>query len=194
MRLGERDRARELAQAELADVESFGAPRAVGVASRVAGLVEGGEHGLELLERSVRALRDSPALLERARSLGELGAARRRAGERTAARELLAEALDLAARCGAGPLAGRVREELRAAGARPRREWRTGVEALTPSELRIVRLAVEGRTNREIAQELYVTLKTVEGHLSRAYTKLGIDGRGQLREVLEPEKTRVPTL
>jgi DNA-binding NarL/FixJ family response regulator len=53
--------------------------------------------------------------------------------------------------------------------------------------------AVEGRTNREIAQELYVTLKTVEGHLSRAYTKLGIDGRARLRELLEPEKTRVPT-
>jgi DNA-binding CsgD family transcriptional regulator len=193
-RLGERDRARELAQAELADVGSFGAPRALGIASRVAGLVEGGEGGLELLERSVVALRSSPALLERARSLAELGAARRRAGERTAARELLAEALDLAARCGASALAVRAREELKAAGARPRREWRTGVEALTPSELRIVRLAVEGRTNREIAQELFVTLKTVEGHLSRAYTKLGIDGRGGLRQILEPEKTRVSTL
>jgi DNA-binding CsgD family transcriptional regulator len=193
-RLGERDRARELAQAELADVGSFGAPRALGIASRVAGLVEGGEGGLELLERSVVALRSSPALLERARSLAELGAARRRAGERTAARELLAEALDLAARCGASALAVRAREELKAAGARPRREWRTGVEALTPSELRIVRLAAEGRTNREIAQELFVTLKTVEGHLSRAYTKLGIDGRGGLRQILEPEKTRVSTL
>src|SRR4029453_14400545 len=67
-------------------------------------------------------------------------------------------------------------------GARPRREWRTGVEALTPSELRVARLAAAGRTNREIAQELYVTLKTVEGHLSRAYTKLGIAGRAGLAE------------
>jgi DNA-binding CsgD family transcriptional regulator len=67
------------------------------------------------------------------------------------------------------------------------------VEALTPSELRVVRLAAEGRTNREIAHELYVTLKTVEGHLSRAYTKLGIKGREELPRVLEPEKTRVPT-
>lgn len=193
LRLGERDRARELAQAELADVGAFGAPRAFGIASRVAGLAEGGQDGLELLERSVVALRSSPALLERARSLTELGAAHRRAGQRTAARELLAEALDLAARCGARPLAARAREELSATGARPRREWRTGVGALTPSEMRIARLALEGRTNREIAQELYVTLKTVEGHLSRAYTKLGIDGRGQLREILEPEKTRVAT-
>jgi len=67
------------------------------------------------------------------------------------------------------------------------------VEALTPSELRIVRLAAAGRTNREIAHELYVTLKTVEGHLSRAYAKLGIEGRGGLAEALEGEKTRVGT-
>lgn len=89
-------------------------------------------------------------------------------------------------------LGWRVREELRATGARRRREWRTSVEALTPSELRVVRLAVERHSNREIAHELYVTLKTIEGHLSRAYTKLGIDGRGQLSQILEGEKTRVP--
>ena len=191
--LGERERARELARAELADVRAFGTPRALGVALRVAGLAEGGDAGLNLLGESVLALRSSPALLERARSLTELGAALRRAGRRTAAREPLVEALDLAARSGARPLAARAREELRATGARPRREWRTGVEALTPSELRIVRLAAEGRSNREIAHELYVTLKTVEGHLSRAYTKLGIGGRGELADALEGEKTRVGT-
>jgi DNA-binding NarL/FixJ family response regulator len=194
LRLGERERAREVARAELADVRGFGAPRALGIASRVAGLAQGGEHGLELLTESVAVLRNSPALLERAHSLAELGAALRRAGRRAAAREPLAEALDLAARCGARPLAGRAREELKATGARPRRAWRTGVEALTPSELRVVRLAAEGRSNREIAHELYVTLKTVEGHLSRAYTKLGIERRGQLSRALEEEKTRVRAL
>jgi DNA-binding CsgD family transcriptional regulator len=194
LRLGERGRARELAQAELADVVAFGAPRAVGIASRVAGLALGREPGLELLNESVAALRRSPASLELARSLTELGAAVRRAGRRTAAREPLAEALELATRCGARPLAARAREELKATGARPRREWRTGVDALTPSELRIVRLAADGRTNREIAHELYITLKTVEGHLSRAYAKLGIDGRAELATILEGEKTRVLTL
>jgi DNA-binding CsgD family transcriptional regulator len=194
LRLGERESARQMAQAELADVRVFGGPRALGVASRVAGLAQGGERGIELLYESVASLRDSPALLELAHSLAELGAALRRAGQPAAAREPLAEALDLAARCGARRLAGRAREELKATGARPRRAWRTGVEALTPSELRIVRLAAEGRTNREIAQELYVTLKTVEGHLSRAYAKLGIDGRAELPGVLEGEKTRVATL
>ena len=194
LRLGERERAREVARAELADVSAFGAPRALGIASRIAGLAQGGEHGLELLTESVAVLRNSPALLERAHSLAELGAALRRAGRRRSAREPLAEALDLAARCGARPLAARVREELKATGARPRRAWRTGVEALTPTELRVVRLAAEGRSNREIAHQLFVTLKTVEGHLSRAYSKLGIERRGQLPRALEGEKTRVPTL
>jgi DNA-binding CsgD family transcriptional regulator len=194
LRLGERESAHELAAAELADVRVFGAPRALGIALRAAGLAHGGARGLELLEESVAVLRSSPALLERAHSLMELGAALRRDGRRAAAREPLTEALDLAARCGARPLAVRAREELKAVGARPRRAWRTGIEALTPSELRVVRLAADGRSNREIAYELYVTLKTVEGHLSRAYAKLDIEGRSELRRALEGEKTRVATL
>jgi DNA-binding CsgD family transcriptional regulator len=193
LRMGDRQGARELAEAELSEVRQFGAPRALGIALRTAGLAEGGTAALERLASSVAALRRSPALLERARSLTELGAALRRNGQRTAAREPLTEALDLAARCGARPLAARAREELKTTGARPRRAWRTGVEALTPTELRIVRLAAAGRSNREIAQELYVTIKTVEGHLSRAYGKLGIEGRRQLARGLAAEKTRVPT-
>jgi DNA-binding CsgD family transcriptional regulator len=77
---------------------------------------------------------------------------------------------------------------------RPRRNWISGVEALTPSELRVVRLACEGRSNRQIAQELYLSIKTVEGHLARAYGKLDISTRAELERVLKPEKTRVPTL
>lgn len=99
--LGERERARHVADAELKEVRVFGAPRALGVALRVAGLAQGGEAGLELLAESVESLNGSPALLERAHSLTELGAALRRAGQRAAAREPLVEALDLAARCGA---------------------------------------------------------------------------------------------
>ncbi|HEY7007346.1 MAG TPA: AAA family ATPase, partial [Jatrophihabitantaceae bacterium] len=155
LRLGARDDARDLVDAELADVRAFGAPRALGVALRAAGLAHGGVHGLELLADSVAALAGSPAVLERAMSFAELGAAQRRAGRRVAARDNLAEALDLAARCGATALADRVRDELRAAGGRPRRTWRRGTQALTPSELRVARLAADARTNREIAQTLY---------------------------------------
>jgi DNA-binding CsgD family transcriptional regulator len=193
LRLGKREHAREVAQAELSDVRVFGGSRALGIASRVAGLAEGGDRGIGLLHESVASLRNSPATLELGHSLTELGAAERRGGRRSAAEPLLAEALELAVGCGARRLAARAREELRAVGVRPRRVWRTGVESLTPSELRIVRLAAAGRTNREIAHELYVTLKTVEGHLSRAYGKLGIKGRAELQGVLGEEKTRVAT-
>ena len=194
LRLGQHRDAVRLADAELADVRVFGTPRALGIALRVAGLARGGPEGLALLRDSAAVLDDSPALLERARSLAELGAALRRDGQRAAARDPLARALELAAGCGAGPLATRARDELRAAGARPRRPWRTGVDALTPSELRVARLAADGRSNREIAGELYVTLKAIEGHLARAYAKLGIEGRGQLGDALVAEKTGVPTL
>jgi DNA-binding CsgD family transcriptional regulator len=188
LRLGRRRDAVELAEAELADVRAFGTPRALGIALRVAGLARGSPDGLAQLRESAAALDGSPARLERARSLAELGAALRRDGQRAAARDPLARALELAAGCGAGPLAARVRDELRAAGARPRRPWRTGVDALTPSELRVARLAADGRSNREVAGELYVTLKAIEGHLARAYAKLGIEGRGQLAEALAAQK------
>jgi DNA-binding CsgD family transcriptional regulator len=190
--LGDREGAGPLAREELEVMRRAGGRRALGIASRVAGLAEGGRGGLELLRESVAVLEDSPALLERARSLAELGGALRRTGHRADARQRLLEALDLAARCGARPLAARVREELNATGARPRRAWRTGVESLTPSELRVARLA-EGHTNREIAQTLYVTPKTVEAHLARAYAKLGIAGRAELAGVLGDEKIRVAT-
>ena len=188
LQLDRRQDACQLADAELADVREFGAPRALGIALRTAGLARGGKEGLALLRESVAVLDGSPALLERARSLADLGAALRRSGERAAARDPLAGALELAVRCGARPLAARARDELKAVGARPRRPWRTGVEALTPSELRVARLAAEGQTNRQIAGELYVTLKAVEGHLAHVYAKLGIDGRGQLAHALASGK------
>jgi hypothetical protein len=125
LRLGQRQHACQLADAELADLRVFGAPRALGIALRAAGLARGGQEGLALLGESVAALDNSPALLERARSLAELGAALRRDGQRAAARDPLARALYLAARCGARPLAAWARDELRAAGVRPRRPWRT---------------------------------------------------------------------
>ena len=63
---------------------------------------------------------------------------------------------------------------------------RSGVGELTPSELRVARLAAEGRSNRDIAQELYVTVRTVEAHLGHAYRKLGVEGRPGLAAALAP--------
>ncbi len=183
----EQDEAKRLASEELKDARRIGHARAIGVAQRALGLIEGGAPGRRRLEQSVAALADSPARLEHARSLLELGAALRRAGERSAAREPLRMSLDLAVAAGATRLGERARTELAASGARPRRERATGRDALTPSELRVARLAAEGRTNNEIAQHLFVTPKTVDTHLSHAYAKLDISSRHALAAALEDQ-------
>jgi DNA-binding CsgD family transcriptional regulator len=125
-------------------------------------------------------LEGSPARLEHARALVNLGAGLRALGHREQARAPLSKGLELAHRCGAAALVDRARAELRAAGARPRRNTLTGPDALTPAELRTARLAADGRSNREIAQALFVSTKTVEAQLSQAYAKLSIARREQL--------------
>ena len=182
--LGEGARATELADEELARAQRFGAPRGLGIALRVAGLCHGGKRGLGLLEESVEVLQDSPAALERATSLCELGAALRRARRRVDSRPHLREAVELAHRCGAQPLAERARTELVASGARPRRVALSGVESLTASELRVCQLAADGMSNAEIAQALFVTRRTVETHLGNAYRKLEITSRAELAKAL----------
>ncbi|MGH3764151.1 MAG: helix-turn-helix transcriptional regulator [Pseudonocardiaceae bacterium] len=172
--------ARELAQAELELACRAGSSRAIGIALRVCGILADAQPKIELLEQSVAVLEFSPAQLELAYSLTELGAALRRSGARLAARQPLRRALDLAHRCGATPLVERARDEAVAAGARPRRPWTTGVHALTPSEFRVARLAAQPLSNRDIAQALFITTKTVSDHLSSAYRKLNISSRNQL--------------
>jgi DNA-binding CsgD family transcriptional regulator/tetratricopeptide (TPR) repeat protein len=181
---GDRDRALRLAREELALSRRWGAPRAVGVSLRTLGLAEAGDVGRERLAESVRVLEPSGAQLELARSLVELGAATRRAGSRSAAREPLHAGMELAHRCGARRLVERARHELVASGVRPRRAMRTGVDALTASELRVASLAAEGMSNRDIAQALFVTLRTVEVHLTHAYQKLDIASRRELPAAL----------
>ena len=161
-----------------------GTPRPLGVALRAGGVVESGDEGVELLRESVDVLHTSQAQLERAKSLTELGAALRRANQRAEARTFLQHGLELARRCGATVLAERTLTELLASGARPRRLVRTGIDSLTPSERRVAQMATEGQTNREIAQALFVTPKTVETHLSHVYRKLGIQARSQLSRAM----------
>jgi DNA-binding CsgD family transcriptional regulator len=175
---GETERARSVALEELKYARGLASSGYLGRVLRIAALVSGGETEIELLGESEKRLRLSGCRLEQARSLVALGAARRRRGERVAAREPLREGLDLAYRCGGGAVVSQALAELRAAGARPRRMVLEGPDALTPREARMAQLAAHGRSNREIAQELYVTLATVEGTLWRAYAKLDISGQG----------------
>ncbi|MEA2450197.1 MAG: hypothetical protein QOG63_2129, partial [Thermoleophilaceae bacterium] len=182
--LGDRDQAWRLAEEELAIVRRVGVPRAIGVALLAAGVVDLNGDGLELLREAVVTLERSEARLEHARALVELGAALRRGGTLGEARELLAAGGEAAHRLGAVAVAERARDELVRAGAKPRRHALTGVDSLTASERRVADLAADGLSNRDIAQSLFVTVKTVELHLSSAYRKLGIRSRTQLAAAL----------
>jgi DNA-binding CsgD family transcriptional regulator/tetratricopeptide (TPR) repeat protein len=182
--LGDHESAERVAEEELQLARTFGAPRALGVAMRAAGLVAGGDRGASLLREAVDAFERGDASLERARALADLGAMLRRRNRRTEARELLREALDAAHRASAVPLAEYAETELRATGARPRRVMLTGVDSLTASERRVAQLAGEGLTNREIAQTLFVTARTVEGHLTSVFRKLQLDSRAELASAL----------
>ena len=182
--LGRHEEARELADDEVHRARSFGAPRAIGVALRAQALVGPPAERSDRLSEAIAVLAGSPARLEHARALVDRGAALRAAGQRTAAREPLREALALAFRCGAPHLERRARSELAAIGVRPRTTEYAGADALTASERRIAEFAAAGATNREIAQTLFVTEKTVETHLGHAYRKLDISSRRQLPAVL----------
>ena len=180
---GQRDRAAALAREEV-DRAAVGGSRPRGVALCALGVAIGGDDGIAALEEAVALLARSPARLEHARAQVELGAALRRHNRRTDAVEILRDGLDGATRCGALVLAGQARDELHACGVRPRSALRSGAAALTPSERRVALLAADGLGNTEIAQRLFVTRKTVETHLSRAYDKLGIGSRDGLGDAL----------
>ncbi len=182
--LGAEGDARELARQELELARAWGAPRALGRALRVVGLIETGQEGLAHLRRAVEVLENSPARLEHLYALTQLGSALRRGNRRAEARDHLRRALDLALRAGASRIADLAHAELVATGARPRRRRLSGIDALTSSERRIAEMAASGLSNREIAQALFVTLRTVEMHMSSVLRKLGVKARTQLPAAL----------
>jgi len=182
--LGDGRAATAYAAEEVERARAFGAPRALGIALRAQGLVTGGDDGLDKLHEAVEVLSGSGARLEHTRALVDLGAAKRRAGRRREAREDLKRALDGAVACDAPGLAERAREELAAAGGRPRRERLEGPEALTPAERRVAEMAAEGMSNPAIAQALFVSRKTVESQLRSVFMKLDVSSRNELPERL----------
>ena len=181
---GQFDRARALAGDLLDRARWSGTARALGLALRTQAAIAGDERRLQLLAEAAEVLEQSPSALERAHALIELGTARRRAGQRSAAQTPLREGLQLADHMGATPLVQTARRELYATGARPRRAAHTGADALTPTERRVAELAAEGLTNTQIAQALFVTGKTISTHLANAYRKLGINSRHDLSREL----------
>jgi DNA-binding NarL/FixJ family response regulator len=182
--LGEGDKARELADAGLPIARQWGTPGLLCHILRGAAAAREGDEAVALLEEAVAVSESSPRRLERAHALLALGETRRRQGARVDARGPLRSAFELARLCGARRIAKRAHAELEATGETVRRYTPTGVESLTPSERRVADLAATGMTNRRIAQSLFVTVKTVEAHLSAAYLKLDIRSRGELADAL----------
>jgi DNA-binding CsgD family transcriptional regulator/tetratricopeptide (TPR) repeat protein len=181
----DRERALRLVTSELADARRLGWPRPIGVSLQALGLIEGGERGLDHLREAVEVLATCDARLEQGRAAVAFGSALRRANQRTDARSHLLAGLDLADRCGAERLASEARSELVAAGARPRRAALTGRASLTAAERRVAELASQGMSNRDIAQALFVTINTVEGHLKQVFQKLSISSRKEIPASLE---------
>lgn len=181
---GRPDEALDLTAEDAYWAERAGVRGALGCVLRVRALAQEGDERLATQRQAAEAMAASPLLADRARALAELGITLRLRGELDEARQVLRQALDIASRAEAALLTGEIRSELEASGARPRRERISGLEALTPSERRVAELAAEGMTNRQIAEGLWVTQKTVEYHLRNTYAKLGIGSRGALAVAL----------
>jgi len=192
MRLDRWQEGRDLADEELGLARAYGAPRAISVALRA--LAHAEAHGdlnrpIALLEEAVEIAGACEARLEHCRALLDLGTVFRRTGRRSEAGRALGEALELARACGARLVEERALEELEVAGTRVQRAARRGADALSPSERRVVALAIEGLSNRQIAEALFVTRKAIEWHLGNAYRKLDVRSRRELPAALgTPER------
>ncbi|MCI4066228.1 AAA family ATPase [Micromonospora sp. R77] len=176
--------ARRLAAEDVALARRWGGAGSVGLALRVLGTVTEGEAGLPALQQAVTVLTPAQCRLGLVEARLALGRRLREVGRRAEARGSLREAIALAVRCGAPALVRTAQTELLAAGGRPRSVPESDEQLLTPGERRIASMAAAGATNREIAEAHFVTLRTVEIHLTRVYRKLGVTGRSQLRDAL----------
>jgi DNA-binding CsgD family transcriptional regulator len=178
----EAEEAGELAATHLAWARSWGRPAALGIALRAAALAgPAGDGRIDLLGEAVETLSSSALRTEEGRARNDLGIALLRSGLRSEGRQQLEAALEIVAAVGDRPAAERISQELEIAGAAPKR-YR--FDEMTASERRVAELAAEGKTNREIAEELFVTPKTVENHLTRVYAKLGVSSRKALSGAL----------
>jgi DNA-binding CsgD family transcriptional regulator len=183
--LGRRDEAVVLADEELALARSFGSPVAIAGAMHARAVAEADDAArVELCEQALPVASSTHAVLEAVRLRLELGSTLAYMGSRVEAREALRPALAEADAAGAVLLAERARRELVATGLRPRQAATEGPAALTPRQRQICELAAAGKSNREIAQELFLSAKTVETHLLSSYRKLGVNGRTELGAAL----------
>lgn len=180
-RSGYSEEADHLATDHLEWAEWWGRPGALGIARRASALAGPVGERVDRMTEAVETLAGSSLSTEEAKARTELGVALLRAGRKIDGKEELEAGLELATAAGARHTAANAATELEVAGAAPKR---LAFDELTASERRVAGYAAEGRTNREIAEELFVTPKTVENHLTRVYTKLGISSRRELSSAL----------
>lgn len=175
----------ELARDNVRAARDWGAPSLIGDALLLqSSVVEAADRG-RLLAEAWECAAEGPDELLRARLRLVRGSQHSAADESAQARALLGEALDEAGRLGARRTADLAFRAVQQAGGRPRRRRQTGVDGLTDRELDIAQRAASGSTNRDIAEELYLTQRTVELHLTKAFRKLGISRRSELARHLD---------
>jgi len=180
-RSGYSEEADRLATRHLEWAEWWGRSAALGTAQRSYALAGPPEERIERMSVAVETLASSPTRTEEAKARTELGVALLRSGRKGDGQKQLEAGLEIATDCGARTTAQAAVEELDIAGAAHRR---LAFDELTASERRVAEYAAEGWTNREIAEELFVTPKTVENHLTRVYSKLGVGSRRDLGTAL----------
>jgi DNA-binding CsgD family transcriptional regulator len=183
--LGSWDEAQAMARDHVAAARAFGARRTLGTALRaMADVTRDSYERFTWLSESLTFLDESPSKLEAAGVMIDLGALLVERRNLDDARPLLERGLALATACKSERLVRAATSHEAPRGARPRPAGATGVASLTPAELRAVNLASANATNRDIADQLYVNVKTIEGHLSRAYRKLGITSRFEIQDAM----------
>ncbi|GAA3677787.1 LuxR family transcriptional regulator [Lentzea roselyniae] len=188
LRLGRRQEALQLALEELELARRWGAPSSTARALLAVAATTRDAAALPWLNEAASVLTGSSARLLRARVLSELGTVKWRIGQREAARENLAQAKVFAEACGSVPLLSALAELPAEAVCRskalPAAPLPVGT-GLTPHEFRVASMVVEGHSNVEIAEKLYVTRRAVEFHLTNIYRKLGVRRRTQLPSALK---------
>jgi DNA-binding CsgD family transcriptional regulator len=157
---------------------------AIGIEARVRALLSEGEVAEGFYRESIAHLAGTRVRLELARAHLVYGEWLRRGRRRLAAREELRAAFELFKGFGAEAFAERARIELAATGEHARKRTVETLDQLTPQEMQIARLAADGHTNREIAARLFISTSTVEYHLRKAFRKLDVKSRTQLKDRL----------
>jgi DNA-binding CsgD family transcriptional regulator len=194
LRAGDRSRAnRVVAAIESITVETPGAPAHAAASLQSAGLLE---NNADLLVEAAERFRSGERLLARASASEDAGRALLGDGARERGTEFLLEAFALNSEIGALRDVDRVRRRLRDAGVHRRpsvsvARTTTGWDSLTPAELRVIELVSQGLTNRQIAEQLYLSPYTVGTHLKHVFTKLDVTSRTELAAVVTRHQSTV---